>query len=63
MNSVLRQKKFSCQATGAADSSASEMYEQCLPVMGKNFSPKFKSFECDELEAAHERAAAPRLTP
>ena len=29
--------------TGAADFSANEMYEQCLPVSGENFSPNVKA--------------------
>lgn len=38
-------KKSPAKMTGAADPSASEMYEQCLPVTGKNFSPKLVELE------------------
>ena len=37
--------------TGAADFSANEMYEQCLPVSGENFSPMLSKRKTPMLRA------------
>ena len=48
---TLIKKNSPAKRTGAADSSASEMYEQCLPMTGKNFSPRLNFSGAPNFEA------------